>query len=197
MAELITIVCDRHAAENVQANGVPLVITVNGETWRIDLCEGCEAEALTPLRMMLSKHGERVAAKAVKTLPVQSKPQDAAPRKTNAHKSTPGQFPCFVCDKESRTLAGLEQHFRARHGLSQGQAVGNRCPLCGKELSGGIGVTLHCATAHNVEHSLTAMLQARAEGDPHGVVAARVAVVEEAQAAWEALKAERQQTLNV
>jgi hypothetical protein len=85
---------------------------------------------------------------------------------------------CPLCTHTSPTTGALGMHLTQRHGTTPSALYGPVCPLCGHESGNGQAAATHARSAHEVSGGLAALFaRALAEGDPHGIVAARISSV--------------------
>jgi hypothetical protein len=85
---------------------------------------------------------------------------------------------CLVCPETRASDGGILNHMQTEHGfpMSIPEVFGNVCPLDGKEYPPG---SHHLAKQHkDLGHISQAFAKAKEDGDPHGVVAARIAELE-------------------
>lgn len=188
MAKEIVTWCDKHMAreEHVAATTFPL--TFGRDSYTIDLCEGCAKELITPLEELVRELGvtEKSAApaKPAKASAASEPPARQGRPSTHPEKLLAGPHPCPVCsaDYTDRTQGALGQHLVTQHGLTPAMTVGTTCPVCnmGHELSKGLAThsVLHRDQMLGGESGLLGLwFLAQRDGDPHGVVAGRVAAV--------------------
>lgn len=168
--EILTrIWCDLCMDEaDVHTEGDHHLVAINGPTRQVDLCRAHAATLLEPLSAVLSAHGA----------PVDTQPtrKDFGPLRRTGRTSPLGrarEVQCLWCPLDYTSTSGLHAHIR-EHGFSHPtEGAGRVCPLCGKEFS---AVSSHVRAAHPpLVNVWQAFQMARADGDPHGVVAQRLA----------------------
>lgn len=194
MATEIVHWCDVHLAADERHPVVARhTVTLDGTALVLELCEACEVSMFKPLAGFLTEHGvpERVAGKPVK--PVKAASTSAARRvSADADGRTlievPGRatgnpltdrvlYPCLVCDGVIEGRNPFERHLRDEHGTTPVGLYGTVCPVCTHPAVGTVGLSAHGRGAHEVNGSFALFDLARREGDPHGIVAARLAAV--------------------
>jgi hypothetical protein len=85
---------------------------------------------------------------------------------------------CLVCPETRASDGGILNHMKTEHGFpaSIPEVFGNRCPLDGEEYPPG---SHHISQHHkDLTHISQAFARAKANGDPYGVVAARIDALE-------------------
>jgi hypothetical protein len=89
--------------------------------------------------------------------------------------SDPAIIQCLLCPAEYIATSGYVSHLREKHGVEKPAVLyGKICPVCAKE-STRLGEHVHQSHAEQgLENTSQAFVWARDNGDPHGVVKARL-----------------------
>jgi hypothetical protein len=152
----------------------------------LDLCEVHRKALLDPLAEALTAHGYRADMEPAYRNPA---------LKVGGHPGRRGTgVPCLWCPESYGSVSGLAGHMHKVHAfparkdgranLSAAYGVGGGCPYCGRLMNGTRPAQLgiHMARSHPGEPSglPASFVRARELGDPHGVVAKVVALVDPA-----------------
>lgn len=115
MAKEIVTWCEIHLqAKEERVPGAEREITVDGNSFILDLCEDCRSQHLTPLVEVLDTYGQKVAVKAKK--------KSSGGGSSTTNKWTPdadGKFRCKVPGCERRafdTAQGIGRHSTSHDG---------------------------------------------------------------------------------
>lgn len=98
--------------------------------------------------------------------------------KQPAPSDRPGERVCLVCPQTRTSNSGILVHMRDAHGFpnSSPEIFGNVCPVDGETHD---GLARHIGQAHKeFVHISQAFAWAKGNGDPHQVVATRIAAME-------------------
>lgn len=144
----------------------------------IDLCERHHKTLVAPLVELLANHGYRES-------------MTTTPAGTGRHGQKPKgarDMPCLWCDMAYASSTGLGGHLVAVHGFPANDTTENRatigsvyddgrCPVCGAAVVSVTALGVHLFRQHKDVPGTVAGVYgyARAQGDPHGVVAKVVA----------------------
>lgn len=166
--------CDRcggqDADEYSELNSKGKVVVVDLDKPCRDWREKLRREA----DLILAPIVELVDEKGVDPEKDSTKPAQKAPSKRT------GERVCLMCPETRGSDTGIRDHMHAEHGWpkSMPDIFGDFCPIDGKEYP---RVAQHIAQSHKEFPNATqAFAHAKANGDVHGVVAARIAALEEA-----------------
>lgn len=151
--------CDR--CYGMQGKPGPITtqhLELDDTQWEIDLCQLCEAELLSGLRIILSHYG----TPAQKRKQVRPKGCAQAP------------VACPLCLQDRSNNRGIAIHLANEHGVklssrTHDDLYGAQCPLCGEETS--LFDKVHAKRVHGLTRIYDVWAQARLAGDPHGVMA--------------------------
>lgn len=146
----------------------------------VDLCDAHRAELTAALVTLLDEHGRRLPPT---TKPAAAEPKALNPNAGREHADDP--LICILCDATFPSLGKLGYHIGRAHDVSgplglYGSAV---CPLCGIDFAGdhkppqamtalGSHGKMHQRDGSGI-HGL--YREAAKAGDPHGVIAKRLA----------------------
>lgn len=142
--------CDKHlvdASTKVRAS-TSAVVTLDGTSYTLDLCEDC-AHELMVFSEWLESYGQ----------PSGSAPS-GPPRAATLEAA--GRLQCKVCQRSYGNIASLRAHYRQSHEMAASQyakymppnPTGRKasapmvCPTCGFEAAGGTGLAAHRRAAH-------------------------------------------------
>lgn len=147
----------------VNSSGKPVEIDLDAPCKaRFDDLKAQAALILTPFTDLIDEHG--------------AKPTKASKPKTRpASKKVVGERVCLMCTETMASDTGILGHMQKEHGLprSMPEIFGNICPLDAEEYP---RLAQHVAQAHKEHtHVSQAFAFAKANGDPHKVVASRIA----------------------
>lgn len=157
---------DEYTELNSRGKEVVLDLDKPCRDWREELHRKATL-ILAPVVTLADEKGvepEKVSAKAA--------------QKPSSKKS--GERVCLMCPETKGSDTGIRDHMHNEHGWpkSMPDIFGNFCPIDGGEYP---RVAQHIAQSHKEFPNATqAFAHAKANGDPHGVVAERIAVLEEA-----------------
>ena len=155
--------CDhcRYLGEGKQ-EGSENKFTINGKSYEAELCPHIIEQLVTPLVEGLETWARR--------------PADAVrPRPLVAPQGQQDVYPCPICpDRAYGSGVSLNVHLKAQHNGSTGSSLlGNACPLDGEKFASYQGLATHVRSSHSGMTAPQAFIEARALGDPHGIVATR------------------------
>lgn len=195
MATEIVHWCDVHLARDERHPVVARhTVALNGAALVLELCETCEVALFKPLAEFLTEFGvpERVAGKPVKTTSKAAGSSSTArvsasadgrtlvevPRSARGGTANADHtlYPCLVCDGVIEGRSPYDRHLRDEHRTSHAGLYGTTCPVCTVEVASIVGLSSH-AREHEVHGAFALFDLARQQGDPHGIVAARLATV--------------------
>lgn len=160
--------CDPCLAKGAHEEATTEEVALGGRTLQLDVCKAHRDKLIAPLETALEAWGRR---------------PEKAPRKTSATRPLAPSLDmaplpqCLVCGHQTPTSSALGAHIRTHHDMNMAQMFGDACPLCGATM-GAPGLGQHMNRAHDVTGGMgVAFLVARAQGDPHGVVARQDALM--------------------
>lgn len=188
MAREIVAWCDIEMANDERVEARTYTIALDGGPREIDLCDEHRKALIDPLRDVLASHGSIVrqdgvaaATRRQSAAVAANTPQALAERA--ARGSRRGTAPagershaCLFCPLDYASPTSLISHCASAHGFERTSLAvfGRRCPMCGE--SGWTVLSQHGQHAHDVASVSRLFVAARDAGDPHGVVAERVAL---------------------
>lgn len=175
--------CDQHMGldEPQKVEATEHLITLEGRTLTLDLCEQCTSKYIDPLARLLYDHGAQ---------PEQSPSQAKAARR-GSHRGDPKGAQCVWCplDFAASTSSGFMRHIKVVHGYVNAQdAFGTVCAICGQgELYMMMAHVKRVHPEYGFSHTAQVIDWAKHNGDPHGVYAATLARKPslDPQSAWE------------
>lgn len=167
MAREIVAWCDVHLAEDERVPATTVTVTVDGAgPVEIDLCAEDRKRYVEPLVELLTAHGAAPTRGAL--APARAAIDGRAGKPT----TRPRHLQCLWCPLDYSAQSGYLAHLRKVHGFdSLPDAYGEQCPLCGQSFT---ALGAHTVRAHDATQT-AAFVLARELGDPHGVVARRIA----------------------
>lgn len=173
MAKEMVVWCDVCLKEdNVHTKSSTIVIQVRPvmkEPLGLDLCDKHEINLVHPLMEMLSKYGEKEGATANAIAAASNRRSPAMPDTRT--------YPCLLCPEVSHSNHSFVQHIARAHGTNPTNLYGTTCPVDGQSFGGSHSMGAHLSRTHPDYGQTTAesFKKVQAEGDPHGVVADRLA----------------------
>lgn len=159
---------DEYTEENSKGKPVVLDLDKPCRDWREELLQKA-ALILAPLVTLADEKG--VAPEKAKA---PTKPKSVSPS------DRPGNRFCLVCPETRTSNSGILNHMQDEHGFphSVPKIYGNVCPIDGEIQD---GLARHVGQIHKeFAHITEAFVWAKENGDPHGIVAARIAALAEA-----------------
>jgi hypothetical protein len=165
-------VCYDEGDENTE--GTSHFVAVAGGSWSLELCDPHRDRLIRPLADVAERLGQAVRADGTPW------PRAArAPRGSGVAKvyGPPG-VPCVICGAAFTARANMTTHMTDVHGHDGLTGVyGLTCPLCTHESANGPAASGHVRRAHpEVDGGMPEAFRfAYTMGDPHGIVAKRLA----------------------
>jgi hypothetical protein len=190
MAREIVLWCDVDMRDDQRVPGSTRTLDLGHGPREIDLCDQHAKQYLEPLADILDELGSRA-----------ERPQTLRPRAdarkvqglskldnlltTQRRGKLPDDdddgrgFQCLFCTLDYTNSGSLRVHIRKLHGFTDAgfpEIFGRACPLCGQSGYGALSV--HALNTHNQPNVSALFVAAREAGDPHGIVAERVALAQ-------------------
>lgn len=153
-----------------------------GKPVEIDLDAPCRAEH----EKLKEQYAEAVAKAALILTPIREladsagmKPGQGLPKPKPASKTGTGDRVCILCWETRGSDNGMTDHIERDHGLPRSltEMYGNVCPVDGTD--GFSRLAMHFAQGHKGDftHYSQGFVWAKQNGDPHKVLASRVAAL--------------------
>lgn len=164
---------DEYTEENSKGKLVVLDLDKPCHDWREELRQKAEL-ILAPLVTLADEKGVTPDKAKAQTKP-QTKPKAITPPSER-----PGNRVCLVCPATRTSNTGILNHMQDAHGFPHSipKIYGNVCPLDGEIQD---GLARHVGQLHKeFAHITEAFVWAKENGDPHGIVAARIAALQSA-----------------
>lgn len=125
MAEEVRVLywCDRHRQDGEDVEGTKQTITINGDAFEAEFCEGCISELVEPLRFALEECGRRVnrgrrsQAKAYAARAIAASESEGGLLSPTHDRDVMVTCPMPDCGKEVQ-VSSLGSHCRGQHGKS-------------------------------------------------------------------------------
>jgi hypothetical protein len=168
VAREIAVWCDIQFATDERVPGETVTVALNGAApVEIDLCDDDRKRYVEPLAEILRQYGAPASHQGARS-PARSSSDSRQGRPPSGDR----HLQCLWCSATYAAQSGYLIHLRKRHGFdSLADAYGEQCPLCGQSF-GSLGA--HTTRSHEATQT-AAFILARDQGDPHGVVARRLA----------------------
>jgi hypothetical protein len=166
---VVVVSCDNCGGQDKEVQEFP-AINSKGKRVILDMHPKCHAEIYGPGLELADSKGQPVDKS--KTTPNSKQPGYRPP-------SEGAERVCLVCPETRTSNTGILNHMQDEHGFphSVPEIYGQVCPIDGDEFEGLLA--RHIGQVHKEHgHISRAFDWAKRNGDPHGVVAARIAEME-------------------
>jgi hypothetical protein len=172
--------CDVCLEQEIHEPGTAVIVALDGGKPRaMDLCDADRKALLGALTDALEAFGHAPdgIAQPRGVRKRQHVPTAAAPGAVRVEVG-PEAYPfrCPLCDRPEPTGSALGAHLRSGHETNFAETYGAACAVCGTVMASPSGIGMHLVKSHSVTGGTAVAFEwARANGDPAGVVAERLA----------------------